>query len=55
MIPTNIRRSSYLKITLQAAEKGSKKRMQEANSNTLFKKSQKDEDFFKKLHKVCVV
>lgn len=29
-----------------------KKRMQEANSDTKFKKGQQDADFFKKLHKV---
>ena len=30
----------------------SKLRMQEANSDTKFKKGQQDADFFKKLHKV---
>lgn len=38
---------------MQAPGKGSgKKRMQEANSDTKFKKGKQDADFFKKLHKV---
>ena len=38
---------------VQSAGKTGKKRMQEANSDTRFKKGQQDADFFKKLHKVC--
>ena len=38
---------------MQSKSKGSgKRRMQEANTDTRFKKGQQDADFFKKLHKV---
>ena len=40
-------------LCLQSKRRVGKLRMQEANTDSKFRKGQKDADFFKKLHKVC--